>query len=56
MINLNIFSPDYVKMIHNEGMPDMNNPIQRGAIIIKFNIIYPLYMPISNDILCELFN
>lgn len=42
-------------MVHNEGMPDMNNPTQRGAIIIKFNIIYPLYVPIS-DILCELFN
>lgn len=42
-------------MIHNEGLPNMNNPMERGDIVIKFNIIYPLYLPIMDET-CELFN
>lgn len=56
MINFNGFRPDYVKIIHNEGMPDINDPTQRGNIIIKFDIVYPLYLPVSNKKVCELLN
>jgi len=51
-----MFRQDYVKLIHNEGMPDMNDPSQRGDIIIMFDIIYPLYLPITDDTFCELFD
>lgn len=37
-------------------MPDMNDPSQRGNIVIKFDIIYPLYLPITDETFCELFN
>lgn len=33
----------------------MSNPMQRGDIIIKFDIIYPPYLPIMDET-CELFN
>lgn len=36
-------------------MPDMNFPSKRGDIIIRFDIIYPLYMSISDENFCELF-
>lgn len=49
-----MFRQDYVKLIHNEGLPDMNNPSQRGDIIIRFDIIYPLYLPITDNTFCEL--
>ncbi|CAI6346964.1 unnamed protein product [Macrosiphum euphorbiae] len=51
-----VITQDYVKLIHNEGMPDMNDPSQRGDIIILFDIIYPLYLPITDDTFCELLN
>ncbi|XP_025193483.1 dnaJ homolog subfamily A member 4-like, partial [Melanaphis sacchari] len=47
---------NYVKIIHNEGMPDMNFPSKRGDIIIRFDIIYPLYSPITDEKFCELFD
>ncbi|VVC39642.1 Chaperone DnaJ, C-terminal,DnaJ domain,HSP40/DnaJ peptide-binding [Cinara cedri] len=50
-----VITPDYVKIINNEGMPNMYNLTQYGAIIIKFNITYPLFMPITNET-CESFN
>ncbi|XP_022176138.1 dnaJ homolog subfamily B member 13-like [Myzus persicae] len=50
-----VITQDYVKLIHNEGMPDMNDPTQRGDIIIRFDIIYPLYLSITDDTFCELF-
>lgn len=53
-MNFNIFRQDYVKTIYGEGMPDINDSTKRGAIIIKFNIIYPLYMSITDKSLCEL--
>jgi len=36
-------------------MPDMNFPSKRGDIIIRFDIIFPLYMSISDENFCELF-
>lgn len=35
-------------------MPYVNKPTQRGNLIIKFDIIYPLYLPIKDETLCEL--
>lgn len=37
-------------------MPNMNNLTKRGAIIIKFDIIYPLYLSIADKTLCDLFS
>ncbi|XP_060862181.1 dnaJ homolog subfamily B member 1-like [Metopolophium dirhodum] len=52
-----VITQDYVKVIHNEGMPDMNDPSKRGDLIIQFDIIYPLYLPISdNTLICESLN
>jgi len=51
-----MFRQDYVKIIHNEGMPDINFPSKRGNIIIQFDIIYPLYFPITDEKFCELFD
>ncbi|XP_026820106.1 dnaJ homolog subfamily A member 4-like [Rhopalosiphum maidis] len=59
VLRINITEPitqDYVKIIHNEGMPDMNFPSTRGNIIIQFDIIYPLYFPITDEKFCELFD
>jgi DnaJ-class molecular chaperone len=50
------FSDDYVKIIHNEGMPDVNDPTVRGDIIIKFDIVYPIYSPFADQTICEMFN
>jgi len=55
LIIFKMFRQDYVKVIHNEGMPDMNDPSQRGDIIIRFDITYPLYLPIADDTFCESF-
>lgn len=35
-------------------MPSMHDPTKYGAIIIKFDIMYPLYMPITKET-CESF-
>lgn len=37
-------------------MPDMNDPTIRGDIIIKFDIIYPLYSLFGDQTICEMFN
>lgn len=37
-------------------MPDVNNPNLRGDIIIKFNIVYPIYSPFTDGMLCEMVN
>lgn len=31
----------------------MNDPTKRGAIVIKFDITYPLYMSVTDE-LCDL--
>lgn len=36
-----IISPNYKKIIANEGMPNHKNPSQRGNLIIEFNIKFP---------------
>lgn len=53
MVFHSFFSDDYVKVIHNEGMPDMNDPTVRGNIIIKFILVYPLYSPFADQNVCE---
>lgn len=49
------FRENYVKTIQNEGMPNMIDPTQRGNIYIKFDIIYPLYLPFTEERYCEIF-
>lgn len=40
--------PDYTKRIPGEGMPIPVNPKQKGDLILKFNIEFPIYLPFSN--------
>ncbi|XP_066999256.2 dnaJ homolog subfamily B member 13 [Anabrus simplex] len=40
-----IISPDFEKIVEDEGMPFMENPEQRGNLIIKFEIDFPAYLP-----------
>ncbi|XP_025405575.1 dnaJ homolog subfamily B member 1-like [Sipha flava] len=51
-----VITDDYVKIIHNEGMPDVNDPTVRGDIIIKFDIVYPIYSPFADQTICEIYN
>lgn len=47
--SLLIFSrPDYTKRTPGEGMPFPENPKQKGDLILKFNIEFPIYLPLSN--------
>lgn len=43
-----VVSPEYEKLVEGEGMPDCNEPIKRGDIIISFNIQFPKYIPKVN--------
>ncbi|XP_039309202.1 dnaJ homolog subfamily B member 13 [Solenopsis invicta] len=43
-----IVTPDYVKRVPGEGMPIPANPKQKGNLILKFNIEFPVYLPLSN--------
>eukprot|EP00854_Cymbomonas_tetramitiformis_P013963 gene13963-16505_t len=36
-----IIKPDFVKIIPGEGMPSHKDPMQKGDLKIKFNIIFP---------------
>lgn len=38
--------PDYTKRISGEGMPFPANPKQRGDLILRFNIEFPIYLPL----------
>ncbi|XP_050462912.1 dnaJ homolog subfamily B member 13-like [Cataglyphis hispanica] len=40
-----IVAPDYTKRILGEGMPFLENPKQRGDLIMKFNVEFPIYLP-----------
>ncbi|KAM3177886.1 hypothetical protein ACTXT7_003670 [Hymenolepis weldensis] len=37
----NVIRPDYVKVVEGEGMPDPDNPENKGNLHINFDIIYP---------------
>ncbi|XP_032668784.1 dnaJ homolog subfamily B member 13-like [Odontomachus brunneus] len=43
-----IVTPDYTKRVRGEGMPILVNPQQRGDLILRFNIEFPVYLPLSN--------
>lgn len=51
-----VITNDYVKIIRNEGMPDVNDPTVRGNIVIKFNVVYPLNPQIADQTLSGLCN
>ncbi|XP_029173091.1 dnaJ homolog subfamily B member 13-like [Nylanderia fulva] len=41
-----IVAQDYIKRVSGEGMPFPANPKQRGDLILKFNIEFPIYLPL----------
>jgi DnaJ-class molecular chaperone len=45
--NEDVIKPNTLKCIHNEGMPILNNPYEKGKLIIQFNIIFPLHVDSS---------
>ncbi|XP_030753633.1 dnaJ homolog subfamily B member 13-like isoform X2 [Sitophilus oryzae] len=40
-----IISPVYEKIVENEGLPILDKYPEKGDLIIKFNIIFPIYLP-----------
>jgi len=36
-----IIKPGDVKLIEGEGMPQQRNPMQKGKLLIKFNVVFP---------------
>ncbi|XP_024874202.1 dnaJ homolog subfamily B member 13-like [Temnothorax curvispinosus] len=43
-----IVAPDYMKRVPGEGMPLPTNPKQKGDLILRFNIEFPVYLPLSS--------
>ncbi|CAL1680303.1 unnamed protein product [Lasius platythorax] len=41
-----IVAPDYTKRVSGEGLPFPANPKQRGDLILRFNIEFPIYLPL----------
>ncbi|XP_011063187.1 PREDICTED: dnaJ homolog subfamily B member 13-like [Acromyrmex echinatior] len=48
-----IVTPDYIKRVPGEGMPFPANPKQKGDLILKFNIEFPVYLSLSNTFLAS---
>ncbi|XP_012267290.2 dnaJ homolog subfamily B member 13-like [Athalia rosae] len=40
-----VVSPDYEKIVIDEGMPLVDNPKERGDLVIRFKIEFPTYLP-----------
>ncbi|XP_054262194.1 dnaJ homolog subfamily B member 13-like [Macrosteles quadrilineatus] len=43
-----VVSPDYIKVVEGEGMPDWQEPLRRGNLLISFKIEFPKYVPKSS--------
>ncbi|XP_018339918.1 PREDICTED: dnaJ homolog subfamily B member 13-like [Trachymyrmex septentrionalis] len=43
-----IVTPDYTKCVPGEGMPFPANPKQKGDLILRFNIEFPVYLSLTN--------
>ncbi|XP_014480551.1 PREDICTED: dnaJ homolog subfamily B member 13-like [Dinoponera quadriceps] len=43
-----IVTPDYTKRLRGEGMPVLVDPRQRGDLILRFSIEFPVYLPLTN--------
>ncbi|XP_033208882.1 dnaJ homolog subfamily B member 13-like [Belonocnema kinseyi] len=43
-----VITPDYQKRVLGEGLPIVNNPKERGDLLISFNIEFPVYLPVSS--------
>ncbi|XP_051176609.1 dnaJ homolog subfamily B member 13-like [Leptopilina boulardi] len=43
-----VITPNYQKRITGEGLPIVNNPKERGDLLIDFNIEFPVYMPVES--------
>ncbi|KAF5275754.1 hypothetical protein FQR65_LT16547 [Abscondita terminalis] len=48
-----VIHPAYKKTVENEGMPIVENPNEKGKLIISFNIAFPSYLPKSSKDLFE---
>ncbi|KAK7869991.1 hypothetical protein R5R35_013757 [Gryllus longicercus] len=40
-----VVHPEYEKIVEGEGMPILENPSQRGDLIIRFKVDFPKYLP-----------
>ncbi|CAM9393177.1 unnamed protein product, partial [Phaeothamnion confervicola] len=40
-----IVSPGYEKIIPGEGMPLSKQPHQRGNLVIRFKLVFPVFLP-----------
>lgn len=46
----------YEKVVENEGMPILENPNEKGNLIIRFNVQFPTYLPkASKDMIDKAF-
>ncbi|XP_043269384.1 dnaJ homolog subfamily B member 13-like [Venturia canescens] len=43
-----IVTPEYEKIVPGEGLPLPLNPEQRGDLVIRFDIEFPIYMPMTS--------
>ncbi|XP_043476671.1 dnaJ homolog subfamily B member 13-like [Leptopilina heterotoma] len=43
-----VITPNYQKQITGEGLPIVNNPKERGDLLIDFNIKFPVYMSVES--------
>lgn len=42
-----VISPGYLKTVPGEGMPISKSPGSKGDLLIKFNVVFPSYIPES---------
>lgn len=40
-----VYSPGYEKVVENEGMPILEQFPEKGNLVIRFNIEFPIYLP-----------
>ncbi|KAG7210912.1 hypothetical protein KM043_016289 [Ampulex compressa] len=43
-----VVTPDYQKRVPDEGLPFPENPKQRGNLVLRFDIEFPVYLPVSS--------
>lgn len=48
-----IVHPGYEKVVPGEGMPIVDEPGERGDLIIRFNVQFPPYLPKSSKAMLE---
>lgn len=46
MLN-SFFRPGYKKIVRNEGLPLIEDPEERGNLVINFEVEFPAYIPVK---------